>query len=73
VQLEKDLKKLDPKDRFAIIEKLMAYVIPKQQSVSIDTQIQLEYEQLEKLLMNAPDEAIEQLEKRITNLQQHGR
>ena len=32
-QLEKDLKGLDPKDRWAVIEKLMGYTMPKMQSV----------------------------------------
>ena len=32
-QLETDLKKLDPKDRWQVIEKLMSYVVPKMQSV----------------------------------------
>ena len=30
-QIEKDLKGLSPKDRLQVIEKLMQYVIPKQQ------------------------------------------
>lgn len=35
-QMEKDLKRLEPKDRLQILEKLMQYVIPKQQAVSAD-------------------------------------
>lgn len=35
-QMERDLKKLDPKDRLQILEKMMQYVIPKQQAVSAD-------------------------------------
>lgn len=33
-QIVKDLKELPPKDRLIILEKLMQYVIPKQQAVS---------------------------------------
>lgn len=33
-QLEKDLKRLEPKDRWAVIEKLMQYTIPKMQSIN---------------------------------------
>lgn len=33
-QIEKDLKQLEPKDRLQMLEKLMQYVIPKQQAVS---------------------------------------
>jgi len=37
-QLEKDLKALEPKDRWAVVEKLMQYTLPKLQSIdaSID-------------------------------------
>ena len=31
--LEKDLQELEPRDRWAIIEKLMSYTIPKQRSI----------------------------------------
>lgn len=32
-QLEKDLKALDPAERWRVVEKLMSYVVPKMQSV----------------------------------------
>lgn len=35
-QMEKDLKALEPKERLQMLEKLMQYVIPKQQAVSAD-------------------------------------
>lgn len=35
-QVEKDLKKLDPKQRLQIIEKLLNYVVPKATNVNID-------------------------------------
>lgn len=68
VQFEKDLKGLDPKDRLVILERLMQYVIPKQQSVSIEEQIQAEYTELEKLLNNASDEVVDRLAERIQAL-----
>ena len=36
VQIEKDIKKLSPKDRLQMFEKLMQYVVPKQQSARAD-------------------------------------
>lgn len=33
-QMEEDLQELDPKERLQILEKFMAYVVPKQQAVS---------------------------------------
>jgi hypothetical protein len=44
-----------------ILEKLMQYCIPKQQSISVEAQIQAEYAALEKLLNTASDAALEQI------------
>ena len=50
-QMERDLKKLDPKDRLQILEKLMQYVIPKQQAVSADVDFaRLTDEQLDAVI-----------------------
>lgn len=35
-QMEKDLKALEPKERLQILERLMQYVIPKQQAVNAE-------------------------------------
>ena len=35
-QMEKDLKALEPKERLQILERLMQYVVPKQQAVSAE-------------------------------------
>ena len=67
-KFETDLKQLDPKDRLMIIERLMQYVIPKQQSISVEAQIQAEYAALEKLLHDAPDDAINKITERIISL-----
>lgn len=65
---EKDLKELDSKDRLIILERMMSYVVPKMQSVDVKAQVEAEYQELEKLLEKAPDEAIERIEQRITEL-----
>lgn len=71
-QFEKDLKKLAAKDRLSIIEKLMQYVIPKQQAISMDAQIEAEYESLEKLLEKCPDEALDKIIERMNRLKEDG-
>ena len=38
-QMERDLKALEPKERLQMLEKLMQYVIPKQQAVSAEVDI----------------------------------
>lgn len=50
-QIEKDIKQLEPKERLQVLEKLMQYVIPKQQAVSADVNIErLSDEQLDSLI-----------------------
>lgn len=62
-QMLKDLKTLEPKDRLQILEKLMQYVIPKQQAVSADIDFrQLSDEQL--------DDVIEKITKGIDDEQE---
>jgi len=68
--MENDLKKLEPKERLMILERLMQYTIPKQQSISVEAQIQAEYIELEKLLSNAPEKAINEITERIIKLNQ---
>ena len=67
-QFERDLKKVDPEKRLAIIEKLLAFCIPKQQSISVEAQISAEYAELEQLLEKAPTEAVEAITARIMEL-----
>lgn len=35
-QIEQDLQALDPKDRIAMLERLMQYVLPKQQAIKAE-------------------------------------
>lgn len=57
LQIEKDLKRLDPKDRLMFLEKMMQYVIPKQaaQQVKLDFE-SLTDEQLEDIINHLTSE-----------------
>ena len=66
--MEKDLQGLDSKDRLIILERLMQYSLPKLQGISIEAQIQAEYEGLERLLNKAPDEAIQAITDKVIRL-----
>lgn len=57
-QIEKDIKRLSPKDRLQMFEKLMQYVIPKQQSVKADID-------LSKLSESQLDLIVDELTKNI--------
>ena len=49
--MEKDIEALEPKERLQVLEKLMQYVIPKQQAVSANLDIsKLSDEQLNTLV-----------------------
>jgi len=67
-KIEKDLDALDSKDRLQIIEKLIQYCIPKQQSINVEAQIQAEYEAIEKLIERLPEKAIEEITNRLIRL-----
>ncbi len=57
-QLEADLMKLDPRDRWAVCEKLLGYVIPKQQA----TAATIEFSRLDETQI---DQIINDLTKKI--------
>ncbi len=49
-QLENDLRELDAVERWRIVEKLLPYVLPKQQAISADVSMDSNFS-FEKLLM----------------------
>ncbi len=67
-QFEKDLEKLEPGERVRVISNLLQYVTPKMQSSSPAEILEVEYKNLEELLENAPDEAINKIVERIERL-----
>ena len=69
VQFENDLKELLPEERIKVLSGLFAYIIPKQQALSIEEQITTETEVLTRWLSEAPDEAIEGIAQRIIEIQ----
>ena len=48
-QMERDLKALEPKDRLQMLEKLMQYVIPKQQA----TTVEIDFSKMSEQQLNA--------------------
>jgi len=65
-QFLKDLSEVEAEKRLMIIEKLISFVLPKPQSIELD--LSVEYRYLEKLLKNAPDEAIEAITEKLITL-----
>lgn len=54
--MSEDFNKLEPKDRLAIAEKLMQYVIPKIQSVAVDLDGGIKKVTIEQELLNLSKE-----------------
>ena len=72
-QFEADLKKIEPAQRLNVLEKLLQYCLPKQQSITVEQQIQAEYGAIEKLLTAAPEDAINEITERLIRLNQLNR
>lgn len=68
-QFERDLKELLPEERVRVLSGLFNYVIPKQQSLSVEEQISTETEALSRWLESAPQEAIDGIARRVVELQ----
>ena len=65
-QFEKDLKKVKPVQRLAILERLMSFLIPKQQSLSTEDRLRIEYDQILSIIKQTPEDGLELLERKIT-------
>lgn len=64
-QFEKDMKNIKPVQRLALLEKLMSFLIPKQQTMSTEDRLRIEYEQILSLIRQVPEEGLERLEDKI--------
>lgn len=69
-QITRDFSSLEPTDRLFVFSRLLGYVIPKQQAVTVDARVEAEYRQLQKLLADSPDEAAGLIAKKILMLQE---
>lgn len=68
-RFEADITEVSPEYRLKMLEKLMAYIVPRQTSVNVMEMMEAEYKQLEALLDNAPAEAIQAIADRVIELQ----
>ena len=67
-EIEKSFDKLEPYQKWSIVEKLLQYSIPKMQAVSVEALVEAEMNSLADLLMKAPEEAIDRIiEKLVQN------
>ncbi|MEG1565070.1 MAG: hypothetical protein RR365_15335 [Bacteroides sp.] len=72
-KFERDLEDLDPSERVKVYTSLMNYVLPKQQAISVDEQIDAEYKRMEEFLDSCPEETMEEIVRRIKKMQNEKR
>ena len=67
-RMQNDWLKLAPPQRAELYCKLLSYVVPKQQAVSVEAMVEAEYKQIKELMDNLPDEAISRIAKKLLEL-----
>lgn len=72
-QMQADLGRLQPYQRLVLLERLLAYVLPKQQATTQEAVLAAEYSQLQQLIETLPDEAIDRITQKVLELQQANR
>jgi hypothetical protein len=69
-QVMSDLNELEPSERVKSYINLLGYAIPKQASITAQAKIETEYAALEKLLKEAPEEAVQKIALKVMQLQE---
>ena len=67
-QFEQDLRNLEPLERVKVFTGLLNYVLPKQQAMSVEAQVEAEYAALERLLESAPGVFVDKIADKIVKL-----
>jgi len=68
-RFEQALLQLSPEEYIKTYMGLMPYITPKMQAISLDASLEAEYKNLERLLDNAPNEFVDEIAKRVRELQ----
>lgn len=69
-QFESDMSVLEPRERVKVYTGLLGYIIPKQQTLSVEAQIAAEFAEIKAMIEIAPDEAITKMaEKMLMHLE----
>ncbi|NDV82227.1 hypothetical protein [Bacteroides sp. 51] len=63
-----DMGLLEPAERIRVYTSLVNYVLPKQQAVNVQNQVEAEYDALAKLIEKAPDEFVDRIAAKVMEL-----
>lgn len=63
------LQEVSPEEYIKAYMGLLPYVTPKMQAISLDATLEAEYKNLERLLDNAPNEFVDEIARRVMELQ----
>lgn len=67
-RLQQQINDLGTRDLLKAVVGLSGFIVPKQQSIDIQTQISTEYDELRKLLDEMPDELVERVAQKVEHL-----
>lgn len=67
-RIQNDWLKLAPPQRVELYSRLLSYVVPKQQAVSVEAMAEAELKQIKELMDNLPDEAISRIAQKLLEL-----
>ena len=68
-RFEQSLLQVRPEDYIKTYMGLMSYVTPKMQAISLDATLEAEYKNLERLLDDASNDAVDEIARRVVELQ----
>lgn len=69
-QFVSNMEKLPPEEYVRAFSSLLNYVLPKQQAMSVEAQISAEYKAMQEMMATAPSEVVEQVARRVLELQE---
>lgn len=68
-RFEQSLLQVSPEDYIKTYMGLLPYVTPKMQAISLDATLEAEYKNLERLLDDAPNDVVDEIARRVVELQ----
>ncbi len=68
-RFEADLAELDAEERTKLLAGLFAYIVPKQQALTVEEQAAAETAAITELLQTAPEETIDRIAAKVLELQ----
>lgn len=74
-RIEQDFVQIDPETRIFAFTRLVGYVVPKQQALTVEERVKAEFKEMRRMLDNAPEKAVKDIAAKMLELyrRQEGR